>query len=193
MIEKECKGETAYLSFFSPVTQQSADALVSKCSALSSRGVKTIYIAISTNGGDVQCGITIYNMLMGFPCEIVMHNVSAVNSVGTVLFCAGARRYANRNSSFMFHGVVWNESKPVASFDEKFLKEKLESIASSQSLFCEVLSQRTKIKPDEIRDMFFRQVTRSPEYAAKTGLIHEIKEFNLPANCHLVRGDVASP
>ena len=141
----------------------------------------------------LQRGPESYFGLRGLPCEIVMHNVGTVNSSGLMVFCAGEKRYATRNSSFMFHGVTWTTPNPLQTFDEKFLANTLDSIAGSQELLSGILAERTGIPPERIKDMIFRQVTRTPQYALENGLICEIKEFVVPANCHLVRGDSAFP
>ena len=43
------------------------------------QGVKTVYLALSTPGGDVAQGITLYNLLRGMPFKLITHNVGNVD------------------------------------------------------------------------------------------------------------------
>ncbi len=169
-----------YLSFSAEINQQTTEGLLSKCCDLSSGGVKTISIALSTTGGDVQCGINIYNVLRGLPCEIVMHNVSAVNSVGVVVFCAGDKRYANEHTSFLFHGVGFNLQNATLRLDEKFLMERLESVRSDQARLAGIISENTSIPTEEANNLFLRQGMKTPAEALECGLIQGVRPFALP-------------
>jgi ATP-dependent protease ClpP protease subunit len=105
--------------------------------------------------------------------------MAAVNSVGNVVFLAGDERYACPNATFMFHGVGF-DVKEQTRFEERRLKEKLESVLSDQRKIGAVIAERTSLQPKEIGALFRQAVTRDPEYARTKGIIHGIRDVEIP-------------
>src|SRR5258705_13380029 len=97
--------DTVYLSFSAEIVPFTTESLLAACANLANAGVKNVYLMLSTPGGSVSHGITLYNTLRAMPFNLVTHNVGGVNSIGNVIFLAGAERYACPNATFMFHGV----------------------------------------------------------------------------------------
>jgi ATP-dependent protease ClpP protease subunit len=58
----------------------------------------------------VVAGITMFNVLLAMPYEIVTHNIGNVDSIAVALFLAGKRRLSNANATFMFHGVGFDSN-----------------------------------------------------------------------------------
>src|SRR5579864_5861938 len=96
---------TIYLSFAHGLSHQSTQAILNTCEKLVADKVDTVYLLISTNGGSVDGGIAMYNTLRGMPFELITHNIGNVDSMGNVLFLAGAKRFASPVATFMFHGL----------------------------------------------------------------------------------------
>jgi ATP-dependent protease ClpP protease subunit len=63
------------------------------------QGFDELHLMLSTLGGQVAQGISIYNMLKALPIRVITYNVGTVNSIGNVIFLAGSPRYAARTSS----------------------------------------------------------------------------------------------
>jgi hypothetical protein len=64
-------------------------------------------------------GMTVYNVLRGLPCDLTIHNIGNVDSIGNAIFLAGKHRYACKNSTFMFHGVGF-DSRPDCDLRKSF-------------------------------------------------------------------------
>ena len=96
---------TVYVSFSADINPTTTETLIGLCAKLSQEGATTIYLLLSTPGGNVHNGINLYNMLKSMPFKLITHNVASVDSVGNVVFLAGDERYACANATFMFHGV----------------------------------------------------------------------------------------
>ena len=60
-------------------------------------------------------GITLYNFLRGVSFQLNNHNIGNVDSIGDAIFLGGAERYACAHSTFMFHGVGFDQ--PASRFD----------------------------------------------------------------------------
>ena len=115
---------TAYVSFSAEINQTTTEGLLAAVAELTMKGVTTIYLMLSTSGGNVMNGMTIYNVLRALPIKVITHNVGNVDSIGNVIFLAGSDRYATKHSTFMFHGVAFNTTG-AESVDEKLLRERM--------------------------------------------------------------------
>jgi len=111
-----------YVRFMAPVTTQTSDQLMKLVDDKIRNGYGKIHLLISSPGGSVFHGISLYNYLFGIPLEVDTYNFGSVDSIGVVLFCAGKNRYSVPNARFLIHGVSMN-FQGAASFDEKMLDE----------------------------------------------------------------------
>ena len=86
-----------------PATNKKPAAVSHKLMA----GTTDFYFFLSTPGGDVMSGLTIYNFLRALPVPITMHNIGNVNSIGNAIFVSADanHRLACAHSTFMFHEV----------------------------------------------------------------------------------------
>jgi len=153
---------------------------------LANKRVAHVYLLLSTPGGSVNNGLTVYNLLKGMPFKLTTHNVGNVNSIGNMIFLAGTKRYACPHTTFMFHGVGFDVTEKTR-FEEKSLRERLDSIGADQKRIAAVIAERTQIASEEVEKLFLEAVTRDPNYAKSNGIIHEIKEVEIPAGAPLMQ------
>ena len=146
--------ETLYVTFNAEITPNTAEGLLALMANCVTQGVKTVYLAISTPGGDVMQGMTLYNVLRGMPFELITHNVGNVDSIGNAVFLAGSRRYASPHATFMFHGVGFSMANQTIRLEEKNVREMLENITSNHRRIGTVLEERTKIDKALIPELF---------------------------------------
>jgi ATP-dependent protease ClpP protease subunit len=170
----------AYVSFSSEITPQPSEALIATLANLANQGATRVHLLLSTLGGSVKDGITLYNTLRGFPFELITHNVGCVNSIGNAIFLAGTKRYACPHSTFMFHGVGFDITG-VIRLEEKLLMEKLEALRADQKLIADVIADRTKLTSDAIGALFLEAQTKDADWAVGAGLIDEIRDVQIPA------------
>ncbi len=167
-----------YVNFSAEIIPHTVESLIATCANISNQGVKTIYLLLSTPGGSVMHGMTLYNVLRAFPVELITHNVGNVDSIGNVVFLAGKKRYACKNSTFMFHGVGFEGAGNVR-LEEKLLRERLDSVTSDQKRIGEVIAERTKIRRDEVAKLFLEAKTQDTTFAAGNGIIDEIRDVQI--------------
>lgn len=168
------------VSFSAEINPSTAEQLIATMSRCSNDGVKEVLLLLSTPGGQVMSGMTIYNTLRAMPFDLTVHNVGNVDSIGNVVFLAGNRRLAAPASTFMFHGVGFN-SDGFARFEEKLLVERLEGIRADQKRIGEVIADRTDLEESLVRQLFLEQQTKDAEFALTHGLIHEIADPVIPS------------
>ena len=67
--------QTVYVSFTAEINASTTENLLAGCANLANAGVKTVYLLLSTPGGQVLQGITLYNTLRAMPFKLITHNV----------------------------------------------------------------------------------------------------------------------
>ena len=174
-----------YVIFTAEVTPTTVERLSAVMAQAAEKCVAEVHLAISTPGGQVQAGIALYNMLRAMPFALTVHNISGVNSVGNVIFLAGKTRYATMNSTFMFHGVGFDVASPIR-IDEKFVRERLDSILVDQSRMGSIITERSGIGVDEVKELFRTQRTVDALWAKEKGIIEDIRNLNIPSGSPVV-------
>lgn len=176
-----------YISFCSEINPTTTEGLLNACTELVQRGARELRLLLSTPGGSVHHGITVYNVLRALPAKIVTHNVGAVNSIGNVIFLAGEERYANPGTTFMFHGVGFDVTTPVR-FEEKLLRERLQTLQADQGQIAAIIRERARFEdPREVEGLFLEAATKDTEFAKAREIIHDVREAKVPDGTPVVQ------
>ena len=173
--------ERLYISFLTDINTVTASALMGTIGQHMNQNPGTfqeLHLLLSTMGGQVAAGISLYNTLMALPVKVITYNTGTVNSIGNVVFLAGAERYAAKISSFMFHGVGFDVQNQ--RFEEKMLIERLDSLRSDQNLIADIIVQRTKIRANEVKDLFLQAAFLRASEAKDRGIIDDIRQVKVP-------------
>jgi ATP-dependent Clp protease, protease subunit len=169
-----------YVSFSAEINPNTTEALIALASNSINRGAKEIYLMLSTPGGTVMNGLNLYNVLRALPIKLITHNVGNVDSIGNAVFLAGQERYACPHSTFMFHGVGF-DTPTQTRFEEKSLRERLNSILADQKRIGDIVRERTHISASQIRNLFKEARTKDADYARSVGIVHDIRDVTIPS------------
>ena len=171
-------GET-YIRLTAPITPHSTQRLLQIIDAKYQGGTRKIHLLLSTPGGMVSHGISLYNFLKGIPMEVVTHNFGTVDSIGIIIFCAGSRRHSVPHARFFLHPVAM-EINQQTRVDEHWLLEHSKSLKIDQENIARIISETTqRSKAEVLRDIGERR-TLHPEEAKSYGLVHDIQPDLLP-------------
>jgi len=173
------------VSFSAEINPSTVESLIAVMAQCANRGVADVTLLLSTPGGSVMHGMTAYNVLRSMPFRLITHNVGNVDSIGNVVFLAGDVRYASPNATFMFHGVGFDVNGPMR-FEEKLLKERLQSLLSDQQRIGAVIAGRSGVSEDAIAGFFREQQTKDADYAVGAGIIDEIRDAEIPPGTPVV-------
>lgn len=168
-----------YVSFSAEIIPTTTESLIATLSTLANQQVKEVYLLLSTPGGQVMCGMNLYNVLKAMPFKLVTHNVGNVDSIGNAIFLAGNPRYACPHSTFMFHGVGFDVDQR-ARLEEKNLRERLDSILSDQKRIGSIIRERTKLTEIEVESLFREAQTKDAAFAVGCGIVDEIRDVQIP-------------
>jgi ATP-dependent Clp protease protease subunit len=174
-----------YISFSAEISPQPVETLIAAMSEQANRKVDEVHLMLSTPGGAVMLGMTLYNTLRAFPFKLITHNVGNVDSIGNTIFLAGEERYACPHSTFMFHGVGFNIN-PGTRLEEKGLQEKIDSIMQDQLRIGSIIGEHTNLDKGQIADLFREARTKDATWAKSVGIIHDIRDVNIPSGSPVI-------
>ena len=177
--------DVVYVNFSAEIIPHTTESLLATMANCVNGGVKEVHLLISTPGGSVMNGVNLYNVLRGLPLHLVTHNVGNVDSIGNAVFLAGDHRIACPHSTFMFHGVSF-DTGPGVHCEEKFLRERLESVLADQARIGAIIEERTSLSPEQVQPLFTEAQTKDATYAASTGIVHEIRDVDIPEGATVV-------
>lgn len=187
------KVDTFYMNFIDGIDTERANYIMSTCSNIVNQ-VKpsTIYLFISSKGGDVDAGIALYNSLKALPLKVITHNIGSIDSIANVVFLAGEERYASKHSSFTFHGVNMNTMGKV-SLNLNQLNETVNRLETSQKRIAGIICENTKITKKQIEKLFKEGKTEGVRFALDRGIIDREKPAKIPDGAPFLSLNYISP
>jgi ATP-dependent protease ClpP protease subunit len=177
--------DTVYLTFHDNINLESANRMMDFCAkAIQQYSPQRLYFLFSSGGGAVDSGVTLFNYLRGLPEEVIMHNVGTIDSIANAVFLAGEIRYATPASSFLLHGVSWTfPQATILTYAQ--MQETMSRFDAAEQLFAQIVGDRSKLPPQEVRDLFRQGQSKGPQFALDKGFIHEIREVKIPEGASL--------
>jgi ATP-dependent Clp protease protease subunit len=177
-------GATAYISFSAEINPNTTESLIAALANCANEGVEAVHLLLSTPGGSVMNGMNLYNVLRAMPFKLITHNVGNVDSIGNAVFLAGEERYASPHTTFMFHGVGFDAVGE--RMEEKLLRERLDGVLADQKRIGDIIDERTNLEPEQIEALFREAQTKDATYAVSTGIVHEVKDVEIPAGSPVI-------
>lgn len=174
------------IRFFAKVDEYTTNILMDSLDRAINDNYQKLHLLISSPGGSVYHGLSLYNYLVSAPIELCTYNFGSVDSIGVVLFCSGRERKSVKHARFLLHPVQSN-ILANSSMDEKAIDELLKGLKIDQSNIAKVIANTITSKTlQEIEGMIHNRTTMTPEDAAEIGLVHSVEELNIPVNKGLV-------
>ncbi|MGD0596580.1 MAG: ATP-dependent Clp protease proteolytic subunit [Sedimentisphaerales bacterium] len=174
----------AYIRFIAPVDPRTTASLFQIFDKKLKEKVERIHLMLSSPGGMVFHGLSIYNFLKGAPIEIYTYNFGQVDSIGVVIFCSGSKRFSVPHARFLIHGVQAN-FMGNQSLDEKDLEERLKGLQIDYKNIARVIADTAQKPFDKVLSDMNNRTTLNPQEAKDYGLVHEIKSELFPIDADL--------
>jgi ATP-dependent protease ClpP protease subunit len=175
----------AYLNFHAPINPLTVQHFMSTCGQLVQQQHDALYLCLSTPGGEVPSGVTLYDFLRALPVHVTTHNMGNIDSIGNAIFLAGEKRLACKHSTFMFHGVGF-DMQARTRLEEKNIREMHDAMLADQSRIASIIVERTAIDNNQARELFIEARTKNADDALKHGIIHEIADLSIPAGAPIL-------
>lgn len=173
--------DTVYLAFHDSISVESSNRLIDFCNkAIGEYKPKELYFLFSSSGGLVNAGVTLYNYLRALPVKLTMHNVGSIDSIANAVFLAADERFAAPASAFLLHGITWTFNQ-ASTLTYAQMQETISSFDAAEQLTAQIIGDRTKLTPEEVRALFRQGQSKAPAFALEKGLIQEIRDVAIPA------------
>jgi ATP-dependent Clp protease, protease subunit len=176
---------TVYIKLFGGIDEAAVKAIMTTVEEKLRGGAKRFVLLLSSPGGNVFAGITLYNFLKGIPAEVITHNIGSTNSIAAAVFCAGDRRYSVPHGVFLVHGPRANFPQG-ASMEADALGERLNSLRIDTENIAGIIAANTNRTEEQVTQDMLDRVTLNPEQALEYGLVHEIREEIFPEGAELI-------
>lgn len=166
--------KTATIRFYAPVNEETVARLLNAVDTRIREGNKRIRLLISSPGGSVFAGLSAYHYLKGVPAEIVTHNFGTCDSIATVIYSAGSKRYAVPHARFLLHGVsaTFPANLPV---EEGLLEERLKVVQQEVRAIAAVIAETAKRPVEEVQQKIISRTVLNVEQALAWGLVQEVR------------------
>lgn len=147
---------------------------------------KTINVEINSPGGDVFAGLAIYNALKGSGKEIVTKVMGVAASAASVIYMAGDKRVAPKNTFLMVHNP-W--SMAVGNAEE--LRETADTLDKIGSSLRGIYTAGTGLSDDEVAEMLATDTWLTADEALEKGFVTEVvDEVKAKARFDMARADL---
>jgi len=174
-----------YLVFIAEVNSKSIGELRNAITLAQKNGYEKINLLISSGGGNVVEGLNISAFIRSLSISTDTYNIGQIDSVANVIFSVGEKRYAGKNSSFLFHGVLMNWEK--ASFTEKQLEEQYLISKRLREDIAKKISEYTGKKEEDINNLMSNGATiLNAVGALENGIINAIEDIKIPKGAELI-------
>lgn len=134
-----------------------------------------IKVFIDSNGGSVQDGLTIYDIIQGSPAPMKLYCMGKAYSMAAVLFASGQHgRYMMPHSQLMIHepliqtGVAGKTSS---------IQTVAESMLRTKKQLAEILAQHTKQPLGKLEKVMKEDTFFTAQQAVEFGLAEGVKGF----------------
>jgi len=133
---------------------------------------KEITLLMNSPGGEVNCGLALYDVMNAVPCPIRTVCMGLCASMAAVIFAAGDRREMLRHSRVMIHDPAVSQLSGRA-LD---MNEAVKGLMDVRVQIAELLAQSTGRSPEEILELTCRDTYFTSAAAVEFGLADSIIE-----------------
>ncbi len=177
------------IRYFAGVNAATASQLMQALDNCVRQGVTDVRLLISTQGGLVHEGISLYNFIRGIKAKVnvVTHNFGSVDSIGVVLFAAGQTRRSVPQARFLVHRVantITATGQLVMGEDQ--LMQTLKSLQADQQNIARIIAANSNRSVSQVLATMKAQPTLFPDELKKWGLVHEIADIDFPPGADLL-------
>jgi ATP-dependent protease ClpP protease subunit len=159
-----------YIIFAGIIEKNFCNQLVAAINEAQQLKASKIIILFSSIGGNVQEGFTLASVIQNSVVPIQIHATNNIDSIANVIYLS-AKSYAK----FYLHGA-----RVEANFDEKALKENLQSVRAETARIAQFVSENTQIPFKRVRSMMTAGTTLTSQEALGFGIVGAITHKIVP-------------
>ena len=191
MVEETKQSKEIFITYIGMVNEESNKQFIQGLVSFLNKNqqVDMVHLIMSTKGGDVDAGITLYNFLISMPITLKTYNIGNVDSIGVIVFLTGQERYMTEHSSFILHGIRLEIRS--ASWKYNDLKEHMSITERLENKISDIIISRTEMKQTDIKRYHSEGESLGAEMAKSHKLVTGIAKPPLQrGSVHLVFGSI---
>lgn len=134
---------------------------------------KNIIVYINSQGGDVESGYAIYEILKLSGYKIITYAVNEVFSSAITIFLAGDERYATNYSHFMVHEPYHEYDEEISTaMTTKSYKKYLKELQGATNEYFKLICKHTSLTPQKIKNYISK--TESGDWYFRTNMAKKL-------------------
>jgi ATP-dependent Clp protease, protease subunit len=147
--------------------------------------VPSITVLMSSGGGMVEEGMSLYGFIRSLPVEITVHNIGQIDSIALAVYLAGSRRLANPDSTFLIHDFYFPQPLPVSNRHQA--ADISVGLTGGRQKMVNILRTTTKMTDEQFRSLKFLEEAsiQTAVTAKENGITHEIQRAIVPAGAEV--------
>jgi ATP-dependent protease ClpP protease subunit len=136
---------------------------------------QTIFLLLSSGGGNIDDGLSLYNLLRSLKIHIVTVNMSNIGSIANAIFLAGDHRIACPESTFHIHDFDWSFNA-AHTMTPSNLTEISDQIKLSRLHNKSLFKSRTKLTDSDFKkfQLLEKPIVKDAAFAKEKGIVQEI-------------------
>jgi len=174
----------AYYGYTGAIDSSGAGRIAAALNTAANDDADEVQLCLSSYGGYVSDGIYLYNHIRGLPVMVVAHNTGSVTSIAVAVFVAASERYCSPHGMFMIHPTIMSSKEGMSA---QRLQSSLDSALADDRRTENILRERAAIPEEILTARRFKDVYITPKEAVIYGLVHGVKEFELPKGNQIIQ------
>jgi ATP-dependent Clp protease protease subunit len=147
---------------------------------LEEAGGEDIYVKLSTPGGSISDGITIYNLFRQYDGHVIIENIGYSVSAGALIMQAANERVVARASLTMMHfGRLIAEDGSETTEDMVEDGPVKQFMNTANRTIFRIFSERTGLNGEVLLDLLAKEYFMTSEEAVRMGFADRVSEENL--------------
>ncbi len=171
------QSQRLFFTFAGDITKQDGvntiSGIVNQLNATRGSTSEIIFF-LSTNGGDLDTAIRIYEFLRAIPYKVTTIGFGQVESAGVPIFLAGSRRLCTAVCRFFIHKGTVTVSSPTLPLETH--QESLRVADARNKQLVKIIAKETNQPESSVVKAMEEGRIFDPEDAKNFGLVHEVVE-----------------
>lgn len=166
--------------FFDEINPQTVCEAIRFIDSLEVNNEKKITIILNSHGGEEYSGLALYDRIRSTTCHVTIIGTGFVASMGLIVYLAGDKRLATKNTRFLNH-----QGSTEIGGKASDIKIESKEIEAMEDICNNLIAERTNQDPKKLK----QSIKVGNKYidvaeALNTGITHEvIKEYKKGKNC----------
>ena len=138
-------------------------------------GIETIHFLIQSQGGDVNEGVFLYNLIREFPMNVITYNCGFVGSAAATAYLGAKKRVVSANGTFLLHKVTAGVGRTGNALTLKSIRD---NVALDDARTENIIKSHLRLSEEQLSVHANSDLFLSEQDAIDCGLATDIGDFS---------------